>query len=418
VPNTYDIVIAGGGVVGCAAALALTNLSGHSVAVIESHPPEQSVTHPSFDAKVIALAKASLEHLAAWRFDINRVKGEPIKRIHVSDRKHLGQTLLHAKDVDAPLLGKVVRLEDLGFGLYHQLLGNQSRREQSQNEQSESNQPATQAQRPSSLKYFTPESIGSVVRNLDSVIIGTQSRALTTKLLVIAEGADSKTRELVGLSSTVEDYQQTAIVTNVTLQLPHQNCAYERFTKHGPVAFLPMYTDDREKAGKLMSVVWTCSNDSVTDILALPDAEFIAQLNRLFGTRLGRITTATPRFSYPLLLKRTQDFVSHRCICIGNAAQSLHPIAGQGFNLGVRDIQDLVQAVKGAADAGSFKVTQHYKQLRHKDKEAVVSATDMLVRGFSNHYWPLVVGRNTALTALNNVSVLKSRFAKFAMGDR
>ena len=233
----------------------------------------------------------------------------------------------------------------------------------------------------------------------------------------------------MGLASQHEDYKQSAIITNVTMQLPHQDCAFERFTKYGPVAFLPMSplqkdSADIASADKMMSVVWTCKREDEQALLNLPEHEFMSMLNALFGSRLGRIEAITPRFSYPLILKQSEDFSSHRCICIGNAAQSLHPIAGQGFNLGVRDIQDLVKAIQSAADlsdtndVGSYAVTTLYKQLRKQDKQSVIKATDMLVRGFSNHYLPFVLGRNKALMALNSLGALKAHFAKFAMGQR
>lgn len=396
-PKEYDVLIAGGGVVGCAAALALANRSDLKIAVIESHPPSASDTHPSFDSRVIALAHASLQHMQNWQFDIGAVNGAPIKRIHVSDRKHSGQTVLSADDAHVDMLGKVVRLEALGLALYADVVQ-------------------------SKVDYFSPESISSVARTQDKVSVQTSKQALQAKLLVVAEGADSATRAMLGAQCEQSDYQQTAIISNVTTQLNHENCAFERFTKYGPIAFLPMAGvfdhQDKQQNDKLMSVVWTCSNAHVDELLAMPEHALLSKLQSLFGTRLGRLTSASPRVSYPLSLKQCHDFSGHRYICIGNAAQSLHPIAGQGFNLGVRDINDLLKAVSKDDDTGSFAVTQHYRELRAKDKHAVMQATDALVRGFSNHYLPMVLGRNTALCALNYISPLKQTFARFAMGQR
>lgn len=391
-PN-YDVVIAGGGVVGCAAALALSNISSLKIAVLESHPPTDSGIHPSFDARVIALSKSSLDHLAAWQFKHDRVSGAAIKRIHVSDRKHCGQAILEAEHEQVDMLGKVVRLEELGLALYHAL-------------------------QTTSVDYLTPDVITEVTQDQDSVVLSTQSRKLSCKLLLVAEGGNSVTRSLAGIKSTQEDYHQSAVVTNVMTQLEHEHCAYERFTKHGPIAFLPMHSDDKATANKLMSVVWTCSNERLGEIMGLSDAAFLQQLQHLFGNRLGRLSSATPRLSYPLILKRSSDFVLHRCICIGNAAQSLHPIAGQGFNLGVRDVNDLLQAIQDTHDVGSFAMTQRYRKSRERDKASVIMATDVLVRTFSNHYAPLVIGRNKALSLLNMLGPVKNKFARFAMGQR
>jgi 2-octaprenyl-6-methoxyphenol hydroxylase len=171
-----------------------------------------------------------------------------------------------------------------------------------------------------------------------------------------------------------------------------------------------------------MSVVWTSGHAHAARLMGLSDEVFLAELNALFGSRLGKLEACTPRYHYPLALREAESFVSHRSICIGNAAQSLHPIAGQGFNLGVRDIQGLVKALQRASaqkqDVGAFSTLQAYKTERCDDKAKVIGATDLLVRGFSNHYAPFVIARNKALLGLNLLSPLKNKFARFAMGER
>ncbi|MFC4700246.1 FAD-dependent monooxygenase [Glaciecola siphonariae] len=475
-PKVYDVIIAGGGVAGCAAAAALSNIASLNIAVVELCPPTKTNVHPSFDSRVIALANASLSHLRSWDFDIDAVNGAPIERIHVSDRKHIGQVVLDAQSANVAQLGKVVRLEDLGLALYKTITSASDGLEQK-----------------AKVDYFTPEYIASVTRSASELTVVTQKakeaedstedsnatlanaqvntqadaqvdkaaqaqltktkrtqdkggRTLKAKLLIIAEGADSKTRNMLGIRSLQDDYEQHAVITNVTTQLPHNNCAFERFTKYGPLAFLPMASDEQDTSKTLMSVVWTTSSHHAQAILDLPEKAFLYKLGGLFGSRLGRIESASPRASYPLLLKQSPEFSSHRVICIGNAAQSLHPIAGQGFNLGVRDIQDLLlilqktlaetnelqpalknaqdlsnaaqTANSGAIDIGSFAVTQAYKHARSKDKQAVIGATDLLVRGFSNHDLPFVLARNKALIAMNALPSAKRAFSHYAMGER
>ncbi|WP_395344700.1 FAD-dependent monooxygenase [Ningiella sp. W23] len=412
--DSFDVVIAGGGVVGCAAALALLKKTHLSVAVIESSPPKQSELHPSFDARVIALAKQSLEYLNDWQFDMSGVDAQKIKKIHVSDRHHLGQTVLDAHDLGIDCLGQVVRLEQLGFSLYQQI-----------------NEIGKSAK--GRLAYFTPEKIVQVKRLKTKVSLVTDKRKLDAKLLVIAEGAASNTRQLLGLEQICEDYEQSAIIANVHTQLPHEGVAYERFTKYGPIALLPMFDSGdsaskndyaSNKSQRLMSLVWTTKTEYAQRIQALTEGEFLSELSSLFGSRLGRFEQASQRFTYPLSLKRVPQFASHRCICIGNAAQNLHPIAGQGFNLGVRDIHQLALILfdesqfAASKDAGSFAISQAYKQMQSEDKQRTIKATDTLVRSFSNQYLPLVVGRNKALAILNTCSPLKARFARFAMGER
>ncbi|MBT1450549.1 2-octaprenyl-6-methoxyphenyl hydroxylase [Glaciecola sp. XM2] len=390
-----DVVIAGGGVVGCATALALVNKTDLSIAIIESHPPEKSNTHPSFDARVIALAKSSVDTLKSWNFDTEQVDGGDIKRIHVSDRKHIGQAVLDADQVGVCALGKVVHLEQLGISMYKDV--QQSR-----------------------AQYYSPDSIVSLTKHQDYIDIDTQSRQIRCKLLIIAEGGVSSTRELAGIAADEQDYDQSAIVTNVTTQLPHNNCAYERFTKHGPIAFLPMHTDAKDKAkqGRLMSVVWTTHVSQKMRIQALDDEAFLGELQSLFGSRLGKLQACTPRYQYPLTLRTANPYVSHRSVCVGNAAQSLHPIAGQGFNLGMRDVQELAEQLKDAEDIGSFETLNAYKTARSTDKSRVIGATNLLVSTFSNHFEPLVIGRNKALVGLNLCSGLKNKFARYAMGQR
>nr|WP_136251810.1 2-octaprenyl-6-methoxyphenyl hydroxylase [Ningiella ruwaisensis] len=397
-PESYDILIAGGGVSGCAAALAISRLTPYSVAVIERHPPSESDLHPSFDARVIALAQRSIQILRAWHFDIDALASGDIKHIHVSDRKHLAQVSLNAEDEKVDALGKVIRLESLGLSLYAQL----------------------QAQK---IPYFTPEKIESISRTQHAVSIVTDKRRLQAKLLVVAEGASSSTREMLGIPMLGDDYGQSAVISNVSVQLPHQDRAFERFSKYGPIALLPMSDDglSASERGKLMSLVWTTSADKAEHILALDDRQFLGELGNLFGTRLGKFTACTTRYSYPLILKRAEDFVSHRVVCVGNAAQSLHPIAGQGFNLGLRDIHDLAMLLSKAHrddDAGAYERLANYRKMRQADKREVINATDALVRGFSNHYLPLVLGRNKALALMNTLGPIKTKFAQRAMGLR
>jgi 2-octaprenyl-6-methoxyphenol hydroxylase len=241
---------------------------------------------------------------------------------------------------------------------------------------------------------------------------------LEAKLVIIAEGAQSPTRSLFKLSHEVAAYEQSAIIANVLCQCPHQNRAFERFTSQGPIAMLPMQTE----AGNQMSLVWTAQTEKATSIMALSDKDFLQTLQKLFGDKLGKITAASPRHTYPLKLLRTPVFSAHRVICMGNAAQSLHPIAGQGFNLGVRDIDAFLQCIEQQAvnrsDPGAFEITHLYKKLREKDKNSVIQATDGLVRIFSNQYFPLVMGRNISLFALNHAPALKDKLASFAMGKR
>ncbi|MGQ8364757.1 FAD-dependent oxidoreductase [Glaciecola sp. 1036] len=387
-----DIVIAGGGVAGCAAALALAKNTDYSVAVIEKYAPSASDIHPSFDARVIALAAESIKHLHSFGMDISDIPSSSIKHIHVSDRHHCAQVALSADELGVKSFGQVVRLETLGLSLYEQLSGTK-------------------------INYFADESIQSLQQHKDSVSINTSNRKLNAKLLIIAEGANSPTREKLNFVVEQKDYQQTAIIANVQTQLPHQGRAFERFTKYGPIAFLPMEVEQGQNSQHLMSVVWSLGDEMVEEVKGLSDEDFCQRLQTLFGSRLGSIHSPSPRFQYPLSLKVVPDFVQHRVVCIANAAQSLHPIAGQGFNTGIRDISDLVKSLRGQ-DPGVFGNLSEYKKRRRKDKTSIITATDSLVRVFSNHYLPTVVGRSAGLQLMNHSSLLQKAFVRYAMGER
>ncbi|MFC3120921.1 FAD-dependent monooxygenase [Agaribacter flavus] len=391
-----DIIIAGGGVVACVAALAISKLTDFSVAIIEKHPPKQNDLHPSFDAKVIALARQTIKQLSEFDIELNDIDMGLIEAIHISDRKHIGQTHLDAKKLGFSYFGKVVRLEELGLSLYSQL-------------------------KSQGIDYISPDCITDISVSKEKVTATTENHVFSAKLLVIAEGANSPTRDLLKLPVKTYDYQQTAIVSNVRMQMPHNNHAYERFTKYGPLAFLPMQL---AKGEHWMSVVWTLPNDRTSEILALEEDTFCAQLQSLFGYRLGNIKASSARFSYPLMLKEATSYTHHRVICIGNAAQSLHPIAGQGFNLGIRDVANLLISMTTKNDSGkqaslgSFAQIKHYRVLCDSDKQMTIGATDSLVHMFSNHFEPLVIGRNAGLFALNHSESLKRKFSKVAMGER
>jgi 2-octaprenyl-6-methoxyphenol hydroxylase len=410
--SDYDIVIAGGGIVGCAAALALSNATSYSIAVIEAFEAETKVEnkpnittadsgttpslHPSFDARVVALAKESFKQLQQFGISLNEdaVHCCPIKHIHVSDRGHLGQVQLQQSNQQncEDDLGYVVSLAELGQQMLAQL-------------------------KDTNVDYLCPERIHSLVRSQSKTDLQLSDKTISAKLVLIAEGGQSPSREMFGLSASVEQYAQSAIIANVITQLPHNNSAFERFTSQGPIALLPMQTD----AGNQMSLVWTIDQDKADDVMALKDLEFLRKLQHLFGDKLGRFQAASTRYAYPLSLMQVKQFAAHRVICLGNAAQSLHPIAGQGFNLGVRDIKGLIDLLAGKekeADPGVFPIINAYRNARTHDKESVISATDALVRVFSNQYLPFTVCRNLSLIALNHNPSLKNSLASFAMGER
>jgi 2-octaprenyl-6-methoxyphenol hydroxylase len=238
-------------------------------------------------------------------------------------------------------------------------------------------------------------------------------RVINTALLVAADGGQSFVREQLGLPTRQWQYGQSAIVTNVTPGRAHRNVAYERFTDTGPVALLPM------SEGRC-AVVWTVRDEQVGDVMALDDAAFLEAFQERFGYRLGRFLRVGRRASYPLQLLRVRESTSRRIAIIGNAAHTLHPIAGQGFNLGLRDVAALIDEVTGAwaaqRDIGAERVLTAYANWRHAEQRNVALATDGLARLFSNPLMPLRLGRNLGLLAMDLLPVGRHALARAAMG--
>jgi 2-octaprenyl-6-methoxyphenol hydroxylase len=265
------------------------------------------------------------------------------------------------------------------------------------------------------IDLYQPDKITSIIQSQSSISCQCETVNLQASLLLIAEGAQSNTKSLLNIGNQVEDYHQTAIIANVEAQRAHQNQAFERFTSQGPLALLPM----NGGAGKRLSMVWTLDSEQSDDVLQLSQRAFLNKLQTLFSDKLGRFVACSERVSYPLKLVTANDFIHHRTICLGNAAQSLHPIAGQGFNLGVRDIEALIKTLTtGQYSLGSFQHLGQYRALREADKQSVIGATDGLVRVFSNQYLPFVIARNLGLLGLNHAPLLKQQFVNFAMGER
>lgn len=412
--SDYDVVIVGGGTVGCCMALAIARLINKEpprklrVAIIEAKAYDSNLPHPGFDGRAIALARQSLDFLSQLGLSsqivgsqINNVT-EAIRYIHVSDQGFLGQCDLDAKSLQVPELGRVIELHEFGRILHQALSGN--------------------AHEQNMLDWFCPDSVTQIDNHSDYVHIVTESgKQIKTKLLLVTDGGESGTRELLSVPAEVHDYQQVALITNVQTDKPHQQQAFERFTENGPLAFLPM-TDNR------CSVVWTLPKDDYQALIEVDETEFCRRLQNAFGYRLGTITKVGERIVYPLRLVRAQSHYLHRTALLGNAAQTLHPIAGQGFNLGLRDVQDMVQCIHNAlqfaqskqenADIGSYQLLSEFRRLRQQDADTTIGATHGLVNLFSNRALPLVMARNLGLMSMQLAPIVKTAFAQRAMGRR
>jgi len=393
--DPLDLVIAGGGMAGSMLAYVLLSQNpALKLAIIEQSPElatDQQPSKASFNSRSIALAHGSVELLQKWGLwqELHQ-SGCAIKHIHISDRGHFGKTYLNATDHQLTALGQVIEVEAIGEVLWQKL-------------------KAFTAQ--GRLSWFYSDAIASLNPTAELQHISLQSGAmLQTKLLVIAEGGLSPSRSLAGFELKSDDYQQHALIANIGLADSHQHKAFERFTPTGPLALLPL---TRQR----YSLVWTLTPEQAEHHLNQPEHEFLAALQQAAGHRAGVFKTVGQRVVYPLSLKRATEAARHRTVLLGNSLHNLHPIAGQGFNLAIRDIFSLSLLLqKHQADAGSYALTKAYQQARLPDMQQVILYTDSLVRLFSNSSRLMALGRNTGLFALNLCPDLKQAVANQAMG--
>lgn len=385
----YDVVIAGGAMAGATLALAIEHLSQGALRVAVVEPfKAQSDQHPGFDSRSIALSYGTvnlLRHLELW--SAIEPFSTPIEHIHVSDRSHAGMTDITKHDVGVEALGYVVELADVGR-VYQELLTHST-----------------------AIDLYCPDSAKHITRTQENVTLELASgELLNAKLLVAADGAVSQCCQQIGLELSEHDFDQVAVIANIVTQEPHQGRAFERFTENGPVALLPM-SDNR------MSLVWCLRPDEAQIVMELSESEFLERLQQDFGWRLGAMQKVGLRASYPLLLRHRKQNISHRFAIVGNAAQTLHPIAGQGFNLGIRDVVTLAEElVKQGEDVGRYQGLIRFSRRREADRNETIWLTSSLVHVFSNDLLAMRIGRNTALAAMDNLSFFKQPLLRHTLG--
>ncbi len=383
-----DVLIIGGGLVGASLACALEN-SGLSVQIVEAIPYKSDL-QPSYDDRTVALSWGSrciFEGMGIWDAVADRV--EAIKTIHISDKGHFGATRLRHEEENVEALGYVAENRVLGEVLYQRL---------QQNNHIELHCPAELK----SVDQKDDRVVAIIKKNKKEVVV-------SARLLVAADGVVSHVRDLLHIGSSVQDYGQSAVIANVTPAVKHNNIAYERFTDQGPIAFLPM-TRNR------CSVVWTVPVSQADELMKLGDEDFLHLLQQRFGFRLGRFEKVGKRQVYPLKLIETTQVVRNRVVIVGNAAHTIHPVAGQGFNLALRDIAMLTELIATAADAGDSKLLQSYVEQREDDARRVYRFTDSLVKIFSNSSAPLGHLRAAGLVAVGLVPQLRHQLARQSMG--
>ena len=386
----FDIAIVGGGMVGASLAVALEGLEVR-VALIEA-VVHDAAAQPSFDERTTALSNGSrriLETLGVW--PAVQAVATPIRKIHVSDRGHFGFARIDAAEQGLPALGHVVANRSLGAALWSRLGACRD------------------------VRVFCPATVSSIVAEEQSIQLDVADREgactpIRARLVVAADGALSTVRSAFGVRAEVRDYEQTAVITTLLPRKFHDHVAYERFTAEGPLALLPL-SDGR------CTLVLTLRPDLAESAMRWSDEDFLAEVQRRFGWRLGRFLKVGRRFAYPLSLTRAQRTSAGRCIIIGNAAQGLHPVAGMGFNLGLRDVATLAELIsEHREDLDPGAICAAYDASRAADRGEVIAFTDGLVRLFSHASGPVRGLRNLGLLAFDLLPPAKAALSSLSTG--
>ena len=388
----YDIVVIGGGLAGSGLACALARGKA-GIALVEERQA-QGENSQDDDARGIALSLSSrklLDRIGLW----SKLEQSacPVERIHVSTQGRFGCVRMSAGMLDLDALGFVVRAQELGRTLFEE------------------------AAKHDNIDIFCPATAAGIYRDADSVTVRVrqagEDTTLRCKLLVIADGAFSNTRELAGIKTSIHDYSQTAIVSNVSISRDHRNTAYERFTPDGLIAILPL------KDGRCVTVM-VVPADKVDSYVQLDNEEYLGHLQQTFGKRLGRLSRLGARKSYPLFLLRPEQQTHDRVVLLGNAAHTIHPNGAQGFNLVLRDVAALAAhlgaTLQDGGDAGAGEVLDAYGLSRKADQRRVIRFSDSLQRAF-NDTTPLKSAlRNSAMWVLDALPTLKKEFIGQATG--
>lgn len=389
--QNYDLIIVGGGLAGNCLALSLKD-SGLNIAIIEANTREQLKTAHAGD-RALALASGTvmmLDKLNSWQGISHTATA--IKQIHISDQGHFGKTRLSAEKEQVDALGYVITARDIETYLASLV---------------------TEA----GITVISPARVVGLISSDKEVFVnlkqGNESINLTAKLLVGADGGFSSVRELLDIPQHITEYGQTALVTTVTSSLPHKNTAFERFTSSGPLALLPIEKNQ-------CAVVWTRTTEDAEALMLGNEASFLAELQDCFGFKLGALSLTAPRRAFPLSLIRADKMVSGRAVIIGNAAHQLHPVAGQGFNLGLRDVihlaERLLEQIELQKDIGSSEFLNEYAHSRKKDHDRTIGFTDTVVKIFSTEWLVMAAARNIGLTLLDHIPNAKSILTRHAMG--
>lgn len=387
-----DVAIVGGGAIGASLAIALQPLS-LTVALIEAVPPSLRL-EDEFDVRSLSLSPSSqriFASLGLWQSLKKEIT--PIEHIHVSDKGNFWVNRFHAAAEGLPALGYMIEFSHLNRIL------------------------TSACQNNSNVHYFCPAEVEAIERDAKGVTLSMinegKSEKIHARLIIAADGSYSKIRQLHNIKFTEWDYGQSALVATVGLARDHKNTAYERFTSKGPMALLPL-------SKRRSALVWSIPNDEINRHARLSSSEFLSALQAHFGYRLGRFVKMGKPSVFPLKMILSKKNTGPSLILIGNASQTIHPVAGQGFNLGLRDVAAVVStlsdAIKNEMDIASSDVLQQYENWRTWDRRQMLVFSDALTRLYSTNFWAHSILRTFCMVAVNSFSPAKQLLLNHTMG--
>ena len=399
--NHFHITIVGGGMVGMSLALMLARQNSQvSIALIDAQAfpdaNQNAFFQPSFDARSTAVARGSMEifeRLGIW--SQLQTQATPIEQIHVSDSGHFMGGLIDAQEYAVDALGYVIPNEWIGRVLLQQI-------------RSQTNihlMPETRV-----------EKIHPKIQGAELVVNSSgELQHLHSHLVVLADGGPSKLAQQLGIDFSVDDYQQSAIIANVEFSKPHQQVAYERFTPSGPIALLPLGKSANSREAAL---VFTLSRDNAQNLLEVEETIFLQEVQKRFGQRLDQFTACSRRHLFELKLVKANEQIRSGLVLLGNAAHFLHPVAGQGFNLSLRDCHAFAQTLNRYSPEswGQLSQLQEYLALQTNDQQKTIFFSDQLVKFFSSSRLPAIALRHLGFMGLESISPLKEVLVKQTMG--
>ncbi len=416
-----DAIVVGAGAIGSALALALARDS-FEVALVEAREPKPWRAEDDVDLRVVALAPDAcglLGDMDVWA-SIAASRMSPYRHMRVWDASAPGELAFDAADRGEAALGWIVENKLIQHALWHALTNFTTTSPPTRGSGGSRDSVRLQGKRmaaavaPTMPRIICPAAVAEIENTVDAVtavlVDGTRLRA---KLLIAAEGAESSLRSKLGIAFEGRDYGQRAVVAHVATERPHEGTAWQRFRLGGPVAFLPL-ADGR------CSIVWSRPDADAVRILALDDAAFRDELGCAFDFRLGAIIATTPRAAFPLRMRLAEKYVTGRCVLAGDAAHVVHPLAGQGMNLGFRDVTCLQRVLRDArergSDLGATHVLRRYERERRSENALAARSFDAIERVFGSNAMAIAALRGVALDAVNHVAPLKQFFAAMAAG--